>query len=98
MISYSQSSPFTDILNMSEYNKLKKGELEALCEEKFAKGIILITYDEADNLEESTRQCYSFQVFLRLLSSILHQHLLLANNGEVQCIWVCTSSAVENKQ
>lgn len=42
-------------LHKHEYKKLEKGELEALCEEKFAKGIMLITHDEAAYLEESTR-------------------------------------------
>ena len=42
-------------LHDQKYEKMSKGEIEAVCEERFSKGVVIITPDEAAYLEESTR-------------------------------------------
>ena len=46
--------PLTSLYDQ-KYEKMSKGELEAVCEERFSKGVVIVTPEEAAYLEESTR-------------------------------------------
>ena len=43
--------PLTSLFGQ-KYEKMSKGELEAVCEEMFSKGVVIVTPDEAAYLEE----------------------------------------------